>query len=93
MNEVKLSKREIAVALRQLKDWSVVKGKLHREFKFKDFTEAFAFMKRVALGFFSLRDRVSDAAESPLTDEFVIRVRMIITTAVRSISRGVRRYS
>ena len=29
--------------------WSIVDGKLHREFAFKDFTEAFAFMTRVAL--------------------------------------------
>ena len=28
--------------------WSVVDGKLHREFSFGDFTEAFAFMTRVA---------------------------------------------
>ena len=29
--------------------WSIVDGKLHREFTFKDFTEAFAFMTKVAL--------------------------------------------
>lgn len=28
--------------------WSIVDGKLHREFAFTDFTEAFAFMTRVA---------------------------------------------
>jgi 4a-hydroxytetrahydrobiopterin dehydratase len=28
--------------------WSIVDGKLHREFTFKDFTEAFAFMTKVA---------------------------------------------
>jgi 4a-hydroxytetrahydrobiopterin dehydratase len=28
--------------------WSIVDGKLHREFAFKDFTEAFAFMTKVA---------------------------------------------
>jgi 4a-hydroxytetrahydrobiopterin dehydratase len=29
--------------------WSVVDGKLHRELQFADFSEAFAFMVRVAL--------------------------------------------
>ena len=29
--------------------WAVVDGRLHREFTFADFSEAFAFMTRVAL--------------------------------------------
>ena len=29
--------------------WSLVSGKLHREFRFADFSEAFGFMTRVAL--------------------------------------------
>ncbi|MDQ6696426.1 MAG: 4a-hydroxytetrahydrobiopterin dehydratase [Actinomycetota bacterium] len=29
--------------------WSLVDGKLHREFQFADFNEAFGFMSRVAL--------------------------------------------
>ena len=29
--------------------WDVVDGKLHRELAFKDFSEAFAFMTRVAM--------------------------------------------
>jgi len=49
MNKGKLSKQEIAAGLRKLKGWSVVKGNLHRIFKFKDFTQAFGFMKRIAL--------------------------------------------
>lgn len=49
MGKRKLSKPEITAGLRQLKGWKVVKGNLHREFKFKDFTQAFGFMKRVAL--------------------------------------------
>jgi len=49
MNKNKLSKREIAAGLRKLHGWAVVKGSLHRMFEFKDFTEAFGFMKRVAL--------------------------------------------
>ena len=49
MSREKLSRREIAVGLCKLDGWSVVKGNLHRVFEFKDFTQAFAFMKRVAL--------------------------------------------
>jgi len=37
------------VGLRTLDGWRVVKGHLHRVFEFKDFTQAFGFMKPVAL--------------------------------------------
>jgi 4a-hydroxytetrahydrobiopterin dehydratase len=49
MSKGKLSKQEIAARLRKLDGWGVVKGNLHREFTFKNFTQAFGFMKRVAL--------------------------------------------
>lgn len=49
MSRGKLSKQEIAAGLDKLDGWSVVKGNLHRMFEFKDFTQAFGFMKRVAL--------------------------------------------
>jgi 4a-hydroxytetrahydrobiopterin dehydratase len=49
MKPKKLSKPEITAGLRRLKGWSIAKGNLHRLFKFKDFTQAFGFMKRVAL--------------------------------------------
>jgi 4a-hydroxytetrahydrobiopterin dehydratase len=49
MSRGKLSKQEIATGLCKLDGWSVVKGNLHRMFEFKDFTQAFGFMKRVAL--------------------------------------------
>jgi 4a-hydroxytetrahydrobiopterin dehydratase len=49
MRTGKLSKQEIAERLRKLDGWSVVKGNLHRIFEFKDFTQAFGFMKRVAV--------------------------------------------
>lgn len=45
----KLTPREIAKALKPLASWSVVNGKLHKEFKFKDFKLAFGFMASVAL--------------------------------------------
>jgi 4a-hydroxytetrahydrobiopterin dehydratase len=49
MKSERLSKQEIAAGLRKLDGWSVVKGNLHRLFEFKDFAQAFGFMKRVAL--------------------------------------------
>ncbi len=49
MDAGKLSKQEITARLRKLHGWSVVKGSLHRTFEFKDFTQAFRFMKRVAV--------------------------------------------
>ena len=49
MSQGKLSKQDIAAGLRKLAGWRVVKGHLHRVFEFKDFTQAFGFMKRVAI--------------------------------------------
>jgi 4a-hydroxytetrahydrobiopterin dehydratase len=45
----KLSENQIAAELKKLPGWSVVNGNLHRVFEFKDFSQAFAFMTRVAL--------------------------------------------
>ncbi len=39
----------IAALATELPDWSLVNGKLHREFRFADFSAAFGFMTRVAL--------------------------------------------
>ncbi len=39
----------LAAALRELAGWELRAGKLHRELTFADFSEAFAFMTRVAL--------------------------------------------
>ena len=49
MAAARLSEAELAQALTTLPEWRVVDGKLHREFRFADFTEAFGFMARVAL--------------------------------------------
>jgi 4a-hydroxytetrahydrobiopterin dehydratase len=49
MATAKLSEKEIAAELRNLSGWSVLNGNLHRVFEFKDFTQAFGFMTRVAL--------------------------------------------
>jgi 4a-hydroxytetrahydrobiopterin dehydratase len=45
----KLTEVEIEARLPNLPGWSIVDGKLHREFHFKDFVSAFAFMTGVAL--------------------------------------------
>lgn len=44
-----LSSSEVENALKNLPGWSVKENKLHREFKFKNFREAFAFMTQVAM--------------------------------------------
>lgn len=44
-----LSAAEIDDALTGLTGWRVVDGKLHKEFKFADFTAAFGFMTKVAI--------------------------------------------
>jgi 4a-hydroxytetrahydrobiopterin dehydratase len=50
MSEVrKLSEVEIQSRLSALPGWTIADGKLHREFHFKDFVSAFAFMTGVAL--------------------------------------------
>jgi len=40
---------EVAQRLASLPGWTVVEGKLHREYRFADFVEAFGFMTGVAL--------------------------------------------
>ena len=44
-----LSAEEIKTALAALPGWRHEDGALHKEFKFKDFSETFAFMTRIAL--------------------------------------------
>ncbi|HEX7877787.1 MAG TPA: 4a-hydroxytetrahydrobiopterin dehydratase [Candidatus Eisenbacteria bacterium] len=45
----RLSDAEIGSALQGLPGWSLLAGKLHREFKFRDFVEAVGFMTSAAL--------------------------------------------
>lgn len=45
----KLTDEQIKNELESLKNWSLNEGKLHREYKFDNFVEAFGFMTRVAL--------------------------------------------
>ncbi len=45
----RLNDEQVTEALTGLSGWELADGKLHREFKFGDFVEAFGFMSRVAL--------------------------------------------
>jgi 4a-hydroxytetrahydrobiopterin dehydratase len=45
----KLTESGVRAALDGLPGWSLENGKLHREYRFKDFVTAFGFMTRVAL--------------------------------------------
>jgi 4a-hydroxytetrahydrobiopterin dehydratase len=45
----KLSDEQIKEELRKLPGWLLQNGKLHKEYVFKDFVEAFAFMTKAAL--------------------------------------------
>jgi 4a-hydroxytetrahydrobiopterin dehydratase len=44
-----LEKTELDAALQRLPEWKIVDGKLSREFRFRDFADAFAFMSACAL--------------------------------------------
>jgi 4a-hydroxytetrahydrobiopterin dehydratase len=45
----KLSDSEIESALHKLTGWTIASAKLHREYKFPDFIQAFGFMASTAL--------------------------------------------
>ena len=49
MTRQKLSDTEIQAGLAARPGWTLVAGKLHREYKFKNFIRAFGFMTSVAL--------------------------------------------
>lgn len=44
-----LSSQDLEAELKQLDGWTIENGKLHREFKFASFVEAFGFMSSLAL--------------------------------------------
>ena len=48
-NIAPLTDSEIQAGLARLDGWSIRSGKLHREFRFRNFVEAFAFMTKVAI--------------------------------------------
>ncbi|SMH71691.1 4a-hydroxytetrahydrobiopterin dehydratase [Candidatus Nitrosotalea okcheonensis] len=45
----KLTEEQIRVELQGLQGWSIVNGKLHKDFVFEDFIEAFGFMCKAAI--------------------------------------------
>ncbi|MGA1622537.1 MAG: 4a-hydroxytetrahydrobiopterin dehydratase [Synechocystis sp.] len=45
----RLKDSDIQTALQKLNGWSLQGNKLHRQFQFKNFNEAFGFMTRLAL--------------------------------------------
>jgi 4a-hydroxytetrahydrobiopterin dehydratase len=49
MTMTKLSDDQIREELANLPGWNIVNGKLHKEFTFKSFIEAFGFMTTAAL--------------------------------------------
>ncbi|MGA7937287.1 MAG: 4a-hydroxytetrahydrobiopterin dehydratase [Kovacikia sp.] len=49
MSTPRLSDEALKAALSQLQGWSLKDGKLHRQFQFGSFVEAFGFMSSVAL--------------------------------------------
>jgi 4a-hydroxytetrahydrobiopterin dehydratase len=49
MPRAPLTPDELSRALAELPGWTLVAGKLHREYRFADFNAAFGFMTRVAL--------------------------------------------
>lgn len=49
MAATKLSDSDIQSALAERTEWELKEGKLHRDFKFENFIEAFGFISRVAV--------------------------------------------
>ena len=46
---MRLSELEIEEELKQLSEWRIKNDKLHKEFKFDNFNQAFGFMTRAAM--------------------------------------------
>jgi 4a-hydroxytetrahydrobiopterin dehydratase len=49
MTITKATEPEIQKAIVKLGSWTVENGKLHREYQFRDFVQAFGFMTQIAL--------------------------------------------
>ncbi|WP_242541731.1 4a-hydroxytetrahydrobiopterin dehydratase [Leptolyngbya sp. Cla-17] len=49
MNALLLSPNQLEAALSELDGWSIQNGKLHRQYQFPSFVEAFGFMSSLAL--------------------------------------------
>ncbi len=59
MSLTKLSDDEINNELKNLGGWSVKDGKLHKDFQFESFNEAFGFMTRASMEVFGFMTRAS----------------------------------
>ena len=46
---MRLSDEQIKTELAELSGWSIVNGKLHKDYVFDDFVDAFGFMTRAAI--------------------------------------------
>jgi 4a-hydroxytetrahydrobiopterin dehydratase len=49
MSQPTATEAEIQELIAELGSWTVESGKLHREYRFRDFVQAFGFMAQVAL--------------------------------------------
>lgn len=49
MAEAVVTDKDLEATLARLPNWMIVNGKLHREYTFANFVEAFGFMTQVAL--------------------------------------------
>ena len=49
MTITKATEQEIQKGLAELDSWAIADGKLHREYRFRDFVQAFGFMTQAAL--------------------------------------------
>ena len=49
MRVTKIPHKEIEKELKNIPGWTIVEGKLHKEFQFGDFNQAFGFMTRAAM--------------------------------------------
>ena len=49
MTVTKATESEIQKVIAELESWTIEDGKLHREYQFGDFVQAFGFMSQVAL--------------------------------------------
>jgi 4a-hydroxytetrahydrobiopterin dehydratase len=46
---IKLTSETIDTELKNLKGWTIINNKIHKEFEFTDFNQAFGFMTRAAM--------------------------------------------
>ena len=49
MSVEKMIPQQLEIGLKEISDWALKDGKLHRELKFKDFGQAWGFMTQVAI--------------------------------------------